>query len=88
MFCQMSVFFDNLFSKNQFGFRKGYSTQECLLTLLEKRKNAADTGKVFFFALLTDLSKAFDCLDHELLITKLTFLVCLHWNSYITLSNK
>ena len=38
-----------------------FSTQQCLLTLLEKWKNAVDKGKMFG-ALLTDLSKAFDYL--------------------------
>ena len=63
-------FFDNFLSKEQCGFRKGYSTQQCLLALLEKWKRAVDSGQMFG-ALLTDLSKAFDCLDHELLIAKL-----------------
>ena len=35
-----------------------------------KRSKKIDNGKMFG-ALLTDLSKAFDCLDHELLIAKL-----------------
>ena len=70
MFAQMSSFFENFFSKQQCGFRRGYSIQECLLALLEKWKRALDSGQMFG-ALLTDLSKAFDCLNHELLITKL-----------------
>ena len=70
MFAQMSSFFDNFLSKQQCGFWKGYSTKQCLLALLEKWKRAADSGQMFG-ALLTDLSKAFDCLDHELLIAKL-----------------
>ena len=57
-------------SKQQCGFQKGHSTQQCLLALLEKWKRAVDNGQMFG-ALLTDLSKAFDCRDHELLIAKL-----------------
>ena len=67
---QMSSFFEDIFSKHQRGYRKSFSTQQCLLTLLEKWKNAVDKGKMFG-ALLTDLSKALDCLNHELLIAKL-----------------
>ena len=60
-----------MFSKYQCGFRKGFSTQQCLLTLLEKWKRSTDRGKVYG-ALLTDLCKAFDFLNHDLLIVKLT----------------
>ena len=70
MFKQISEFFENIFSKSQCGFRKDHSTQQCLLAMLEKWKRSVDSGKAFG-ALLTDLSKAFDCLDHELLIAKL-----------------
>ena len=57
-------------SKQQRGFRKSYSTKQCPLALLDKWKQAVDSGQIFG-ALLTVLSKAFDCLDHEQLITKL-----------------
>ena len=60
---------DQFLSKYQCGFRKGCSTQYCLLAMLEKWKSAVDKGKSFG-ALLTDLSKAFDCLSHELLFAK------------------
>ena len=70
MFSQMSAYFDEMFSKYQYGFRKVYSSQQCILALLEKWKAAVDKGKVFG-ALLCDFSKAFDCLNHELLVAKL-----------------
>ena len=37
---------------------------------LKKWKSAVDKGK-YFGALLTDLSKAFDCISHELILAKL-----------------
>ena len=70
MFAQMSTFFDNIFSNQQCRFRKGHSTQHCLVVMLETWKRSVDKGKVFG-ALLTDVSKAFDCVDHELLTAKL-----------------
>ena len=70
MFEQMSQFFENIFSKHQCGFRKGFSTQKCLLAMLERWKRSVNNSKMFG-ALLTDLQKAFDCLDHEFLTAKL-----------------
>ena len=70
MFKQIGDFMENFFSKFQCGFRKGFSTRQCFIALIEKWKSATDKGK-YFGALLTDVSKAFDCLPHELLIVKL-----------------
>ena len=70
MFSQMSAYFDEIFSKYEYGFRKGYSTQQYILALLGKWKSVVDKGKVFG-ALLTDLSKTLDYLNAELFIAKL-----------------
>ena len=67
---QLSIYFEEILSKFQCGFRKDFSTQHCLLLMLEKWKRAVDNDKVFG-ALLTDLSKAFDRISHDLLIAKL-----------------
>ena len=61
---------DQFLSKYQCGFRKGFNVQHCLLAMLEKWKKAVDTKNVFG-ALLTDLSKAFDCFSRDLIIAKL-----------------
>ena len=70
LYNQMQTYFDNLLSKYQCGFRKGFNAQHCLVSMIEKWKESVDSGGAFG-ALMTDLSKTFDCLHHELLITKL-----------------
>ena len=47
-----------------------YNSRQCLITMIEKWRESVDEGGSFS-ALLTDLSKVFDCLPHELLIAKL-----------------
>ena len=67
---QLEEYFQALLSKYQCGFRKGYSVINVLLPMIEKWRKSLDAGGAFG-ALLTDLSKAFYCLPHELLIAKL-----------------
>ena len=52
------------------GYRKGYSTQYALLSLIEKWKHFRDRNG-YSAAILMDLSKAFDTINHDLLIAKL-----------------
>ena len=52
------------------GFRQGHSAQHAFVRLLEKFKIGLDEGGEAR-AVLLDLSKAFDCIRHDLLIAKL-----------------
>ena len=69
MYNQIYPYFDTLFSKFQCGFRKGFNAQHCLLVMIEKWHKTLDIGGETG-AVLTDLSKVFDCIDHNLLIAK------------------
>ena len=70
IYYQIHSYFDKILCSKQCGFLKGYNAQHCLIALIEKWKKSVDNGGAFG-ALLTDLSKAFYCLSHELLIAKL-----------------
>ena len=61
---------DQVLLKFQRGFRKGIIFITQLLSMLQKWKSGVDKEKSFG-ALLTDLSKAFDCLSHKLLLPNL-----------------
>ena len=70
MFDEISLYIDKFLSAYLFGFRKGHNTEQCLIAMVELWRKALD-NKHSAGAVLTDLSKAFDCLNHNLLIAKL-----------------
>ena len=61
---------NNLFYDNQFGFRKFHGTNHAIITLVEKVSKALDTGK-FVIGVFLDLKKAFDTVNHDILMKKL-----------------
>ena len=70
MYDQMYKYFDQILSKYQCGFCQTYNAQNCLLMIIEKWREASDKGDLGG-SLLTDLSKAFDCIKYDFLIAKL-----------------
>ena len=66
---EMYTYFNKFFCKTSVRFGKGYNVQHRLLVMIEKMKEARDKNKICA-AVLTDLSKAFDFLRHDLLILK------------------
>ena len=70
MFDQIYSYIDKYLSPYLFGYRKGHSTEQCLMIMIETWRKALDQNNVAG-GILTDLSKAFDCLSHDLLIAKL-----------------
>ena len=61
---------NNILPKHQSGFREGCSTTTALIKVVDDIRKAIDERQLTIAALL-DLSKAFDCVNHTLLIAKL-----------------
>jgi hypothetical protein len=60
----------NIIDKSQHGFRKGFSTTTAAFQYIEKIYESLDNRKKPL-GLFIDLSKAFDLVDHNILLTKL-----------------
>ena len=71
LFDQLNTYFESILSQFVSAYRKHFSTQHVLLRLVEEWRQGLDNNKVVG-AVLMDLSKAFDCLSHDLVIAKLT----------------
>ena len=69
VFINKRQFFNRILSKYQRGFGKGFNSQHCLASMLEKWRKALDDGDCFG-ALSTYLSKAFHYLLYDLLTAK------------------
>ena len=74
MFNQLMLYisFHDFFTPNQYGFRSGKNTTDCLVDLLEQITKSIDNGE-FAITLFLDLSKAFDTVNHSILLSKLSY---------------
>ena len=61
---------NNILSSSQFSFRSGASTEHALLKFTDYVLKYFDDNKVGI-ATFIDLSKAYDCVDHKILLTKI-----------------
>jgi hypothetical protein len=60
----------DLFYKYQFGFRKNYSTTLALIEITDNFLKSIDNG-LYTCGIFLDFSKAFDTVNHEILLGKL-----------------
>ena len=63
---------NNLFYTYQYGFRKKHSTEYAALQLIDQVMTNIENRKRYI-SIFMDLSKAFDCIDHTILLQKLSY---------------
>ena len=73
MFTQLYDYFtvNNILYRSQYGFRQGHNTELAALENIDRVVDCLESGKIPINIFL-DLSKAFDTLDHRLLLHKLS----------------
>ena len=74
LFNQLYEYFDrnDLLTQHQYGFCKNHSTEFAAMELIDRVANLLELGKIPF-KLYIDLSKAFDVLNHDILLSNLQF---------------
>ena len=87
LYKQIYEFMAQLFHKYLSGFRQGHGCQDILIRMIEDWRDALDRGLTVGIIAI-DLSKAFDCMPHGLLLAKLfaygfDFEACKLMQSYI-----
>ena len=87
---QISLYFpqNNYLCSSQYGFRKLHSTEHAILEIADRISCELDKGNTPL-AIFLDLSKAFDTLNHTILLSKLKYCgvseLALNWfNSYLS----
>ena len=63
---------NNIIYDLQFGFRQKFSISHALINLTEKIRQALDKGYIEC-SIFVDLQKAFDTVDHQILLSKLDY---------------
>ena len=73
---------NDILMSNQYGFRKNHSSYMAIIDMYDKISKAIDEGQ-YAVGVFVDLSKAFDTLDHNILLAKLEYYgvrgICLEW---------
>ena len=63
---------NDIFYTKQFGFRSKHSTDHAILCIIDRIQKAID-NRSFSCGIFLDFSKAFDTVNHEILIHKLEY---------------